>query len=237
MVCCNRCHEKLPQKREVKLKDNSIVCNKCACRVIKEYHKKRYKKYLNGEISYEELDPAGERPIDDEILNKFLEIPCMRCLESIGEYSNEEGFGESSAVFYDKCQGKKCPDCGKIRQQTNIEMKVFKNGFLGYMVICPSCQKEVGYEVNGVCWDCFWNHEEKKGCICIAKHGKFWRYHCSLCKEEHILDFKCEKCAELIKERSIVPSRKKIVLSVFGGFALLGVIITFLVTRRVFKKT
>jgi len=149
---CSKCHKTISQNKEVKLKDKSIVCNKCAIRIQKEYHKERYKKYLNGEIDYEELDPEGRRPINIE----FLEILCVYCNESIAENSDsEESVAKSSVNFYDKCKGKKCPDCGKLRQLDQVELKVFKNGFLGCMVACPKCQKQIGYEFNGVCKECF----------------------------------------------------------------------------------
>ena len=234
-MLCVRCHKEIPQNKEVKLKDGSTACNECTERILKEYHKERYRKYLKGKINYEDLDPPGEGPIDDKILKKFLEISCINCLKSIAEYPNEEGFAKSSTTFYDKCQGKKCPDCGRIRQQINAEMKVFKNGFVGCMVVCPTCKKEVGYEVNGVCWDCFWDYEEKKRCICIVKYGEFWKCYCSLCEEEHVLDFKCAKCVELVKERTTTAPWKIIVPSVLGVIVL-GAIASFLVVKKVSKK-
>src|ERR1044072_3972103 len=106
-MLCGKCSKKLSQKEEVKLKNNSVVCNKCAYNILREYHKERYKKYLKGEISYEKLDPEGERPIDE----KFLEITCIRCQDSIVEHSKEE-VAVSECIVYDKCKGKKCPDCG-----------------------------------------------------------------------------------------------------------------------------
>lgn len=157
-MLCSKCLKKIPPSKEVKLKDDSIVCNKCAERIQKEYHKERYKKYLNGEISYDELDPEGGRPIDAD----FLEITCIHCSESIGEYAEKEGFAKSSAVFYDKCKGQTCPDCGKVRQEGHIEMRVCKDGFLGFKIECPRCQKQVGCDLNGVCSDCFWEREAKK---------------------------------------------------------------------------
>jgi len=58
---------------------------------------------------------------------------------------------KSSTIAYDKCKDKKCPDCGKVRHLDRIEMEVFKDGFAGFMSICPRCQKETGCKMNGVC--------------------------------------------------------------------------------------
>lgn len=151
-MLCIKCRENISQNKEVKLKDNSIVCNKCAERILKEYHKERYRKYLKGEIKYEDLDPKGGRPINDEF--KFLEISCPRCLQSLARDS-EEVYTKVSIIAYDKCRGKKCPDCKKVRHLDHVELEVFKNGFAGFMRICPRCQKETGDKYNGICWGCF----------------------------------------------------------------------------------
>jgi len=237
-VFCNKCYEKISQNDEVKLRNGSIVCNKCAIRIQKEYHKKRYQKYLNGEIKWEELDPEGKRPINIE----FLEVLCTRCSKSLTEKS-EKVVAKSSAIVYDKCKGKKCSDCGKMRRLDRIEMSVSKNGYAGFMCICPRCQKKTGYKFNGICWDCFWEREEEGGCICISKQYNLSKtYYCFLCEDIHALEFWCDECAKLIKEGSIIPLGRKlvrpwkiIVPSVFSGFVL-GVIATFLVSRRTLKK-
>ena len=201
-MLCSNCSKNLSQKEVVKLKDNSVVCNKCAQNILREYHKERYKKYLKGEINYNELDPKGSRPIDD----KFLEITCIRCQDSIAEHSKEE-VAVSEAVVYDKCRGQKCSECGKIRRTGCIKMEVFKDGYLGLWVNCPKCKKSVGYKLNGVCWDCFWENEEKKSCVCFVIRGRLWKYFCPLCKEVHVLDFKCEKCVEKINSAGLVESK------------------------------
>lgn len=236
-MLCSKCLKDIPKNRKVKLKD-SIVCNKCAERIQKEYHKERYKKYLRGEINYEELDPEGGRPIDKE----FLEVVCWHCFKSLAKDS-EEVYGKSSSIAYDKCQGKKCPDCGKVRCLGHIELEVFKDGFAGFMRVCPRCQKETGSKFNGVCWNCFCEREEERGCFCILnKHSLSKSYYCFLCEDVHVLEFWCSECTKLIKEGTVVPLGKKlvrpwkiIVPSVLSGI-LLGTIITFLITKKVFTK-
>lgn len=209
-MLCARCYKNITQGKEVKLKDNSIVCNKCAERIQKEYHKERYKKYLNGEISYDELDPEGGRPINIE----FLEILCSHCFKSLAENSEKASF-KSSAIAYDKCKGRKCPDCGKTRHLDRIEIDVFKDGFAGFMCICPRCQKEVGYKLNGVCLDCFWEREEERGCVCIG--NKFnsnpsRKYYCFICEDVHAsFEFLCGNCDKLIESGSAVPIGKKLI--------------------------
>jgi len=208
-MLCVRCNKDIPQNREVKLKNGSIACNKCAEKVQKEYYKERYKKYLNGEITYEELDPAEGRPINTE----FLEVVCGYCFESLAkDEDSEEITGQPSTVAYDKCKGKKCPDCGKVRHLDRIEMSVFKDGFAGFMRICPRCQKKTGYKFNGVCPDCFWEREEERGCICINKQRNLSRrYYCFLCEDVHALEFWCDRCTKLVKEGAIVSFGKRLV--------------------------
>jgi len=119
---------------------------------------------------------------------------CFRCNKVLNNVAVDKAW----AVAYDKCQGKKCPDCGKVRKLGSIKITLFNAGASD---VCPKCKKhEITAEFSssstqGVCSDCFWETEKEKGCICIHSRCEWSRYYCPICKDIHTIEFKCKDCA------------------------------------------
>ena len=119
---------------------------------------------------------------------------CFSCNKILNNIAVDRAW----AVAYDKCKGKNCPDCGKIRKIGFVKMTLFNAGASD---VCPKCKKDgvtaefSSSSTQGVCDECFWKDEEEKGCICVYRLCKWGRYYCSLCRDVHSLEFKCKECA------------------------------------------
>lgn len=153
---------------------------------------------------------------------------CSHCNKSFDNVAVDKAF----AVAYNECKGKKCPHCGKIRILGVIKMTLFNAGASD---TCPKCGKnEIVVEFSsspsqGTCIECFWEREEKKGCICIYSLCEWGRYYCPLCEEVHTISFKCRECATKKEEmdevrvsisKRLISPWKVVVPSVVGGVFL-----------------
>jgi len=147
------------------------------------------------------------------------------------------------AVVYDKCKGRKCPNCGKTRKTGSIKITLFNGGASD---ICPKCGKSKitaefsSSSTQGVCRECFWEDEREKGCVCIHDLCKWDRYYCPLCRDVHVIKFKCKECAGV--KGVVVRAGGKlfrvwqiIIPSVFSG-VIIGIIIGFIIAKIVLKK-
>lgn len=180
---------------------------------------------------------------------KYPEYRCSRCGGVLNELVKL-----SIGVAYDKCRDKKCPDCSKIRKLGAIKMTLFDESI--FVGSCPKCKKIISAEFDGLCQECFWERERKRGCICIKDRWRHGKYYCPICEEIHILGFKCRECIDKInkglaevelpwggmkaripvgKSEKLVSPWKIIVPSTLGGFVI-GAIIGFLITRVILKK-
>lgn len=100
-------------------------------------------------------------------------------------------------VVYDKCWGKTCPDCGKVRKIRWFKTFEEKSRSL----TCLRCKKKTYYLVDKICSKCFLERERKRGCACFFdsdRDGKGnWEhidYYCKLCEDTHHRGAICKEC-------------------------------------------
>lgn len=103
-------------------------------------------------------------------------------------------------IVYDKCLGKECFKCKKIRKLKAVEITYFSQG--AFPDGCPKCKRQedkrgerIHVLKNDLCPDCFWETEEEKGCICVLedRNTGLW---CSFCQEVHFFNPACKECLE-----------------------------------------
>ena len=110
---------------------------------------------------------------------------CLGCDKELNEFVNE-----LKAVNYpDNCRGKKCLECGKIRNLGVVRVVWFERGLAGE---CLRCKQMKTCEIEGICNTCFYDTEaERGGCVCVRNKPLFY---CTICKARHDpLPF-CEEC-------------------------------------------
>lgn len=133
--------------------------------------------------------------------------------------------GNFSSVIYNKCKGKTCPDCGKVRKLGTIETIDWGKGVL---VGCSECSKMTRFFVRrlekkgeGVCEKCFLERAEKNGCICFHTKGI---HLCPICDEVHAQPLLCEECME---KKMASYQRKQTFFKVILPTAIISLIVGF----------
>lgn len=153
---------------------------------------------------------------------------CCRCRKSF--WDEHPGY----SIIYDKCRGKACLECGKIRVLGKIKTLQWKNTNFG----CVKCGEPSSAILNGICKKCFLERERKKGCVCAIEEGI---YYCSLCEEIHDGNYAiCKKCfkeqdsREVNERNSFQIILLTSIISLIVGFFLAWL---FLVKLRKKKRT
>lgn len=153
---------------------------------------------------------------------------CRRC----GREFADKLVNTSQGIAYDKCWGKKCPDCGRIRKLGRV---IGKSSFYGEQ-ICGRCKRLTRSVRNEICPNCFLEvEEEKNSCVCIFQNAVSNGIYCSLCKEVHDWKPCCEKCINEVRVlspigRNLLSPWRLIVPSVIGG-TFIGIIIGIMFGR------
>ena len=96
---------------------------------------------------------------------------------------------------YKECQGRTCPDCGKVRRLGIV--KHVDNVPTSFN--CSKCGKTTAgvlYDSDKCPW-CFLKEEKKEGCICYFEKPP---YFCSFCQHHHPGMQMCEECFKLREE-------------------------------------
>jgi len=147
-------------------------------------------------------------------------MPGGSCVGCGKEFKGKQVY---SSIIYDKCRGKLCPDCGKMRKLGVIETvdfgKVYSWGCLrcgemkSIFVRRPENKKE------GVCVKCFLEREGKDGCICYHTKGI---HFCSICDEVHAQPRLCEGCME---KKTLSYQRKQTFLKVVLPTAVISLVL------------
>lgn len=126
---------------------------------------------------------------------------CSKCKKDF-----DEGQHPGYFIIFNKCQGKTCPDCGKIRKLGRVRCfyeNLSKPGSEGKSLFgCAKCHKTKEFFFNGICEDCFCEvQKEKNSCVCpltVRKQGNI--YYCSFCEEFHS-PFHWTVCKECVKKQ------------------------------------
>lgn len=108
----------------------------------------------------------------------------------------------SYGTVYNKCRGKTCPDCGKVRKLSGYESFHEKKPLCEKR--CIKCKQKTNHWIDKLCRKCFFEREKKRGCVCIFTkdynekegHHNNINYYCPLCEEAHSREALCEKCFE-----------------------------------------
>jgi len=153
---------------------------------------------------------------------------CSKCSKEF-----DEGQHPGYFTVFNKCRGKTCPDCGRIKKLGRVRClyeNLSKPGSEGKSLWgCIKCHGETEYLFNGICDNCFCEvQKEKNSCVCpfetIKKKDKF--YYCSFCEEFHS-PFHwtvCKKCAEKQDVQNLIQ-KKEAFFSVGLPSAFFGMII------------
>jgi len=146
---------------------------------------------------------------------------CVECGKKMIERE-----GNFSTIIYDKCRGKTCPDCRKVRKLGTIETidwgKAITARCLGCSEMTRFFVRRLGKKGEGVCWKCFLEQVGKDGCICFDTKGILL---CSICDEVHAQPRLCEEC---LKKQTISYQRKQTFLKVVLPTMIVSLIIGFL---------
>jgi hypothetical protein len=134
------------------------------------------------------------------------EFLCYKCKDT------SQGLRPAYILVFDKCRGKTCPDCGKIRRLGRVKLLYYfyDKPCTGESLFgCLKCRRSSEAFLNGICKECFYEVQKKKGCVCPFEKGMpFFRYYCYLCEEFHDGNaFLCKKCYE--KETALYNEQKK----------------------------
>lgn len=156
---------------------------------------------------------------------------CSKCNKDF-----DEGQHPGYFIVFNKCRGKTCPDCGRIRKLGRVRCfyeNLSKPGSEGRSIFgCIKCHKETEYFFNGICGDCFCEvQKEKNSCVCpfkmvVEKSGEF--YYCSFCEEFHgpLHWTICKECAKKQDAQNLTGVQKKeAFFSVGLPSAFVGVVI------------
>lgn len=146
----------------------------------------------------------------------------------------KEKEGNFLTVVYDKCRGKTCPDCGKVRKLETIRTVDWGKGITA---ACPQCGEMARFftgrlekKGEGVCWKCFLKQAGKDGCVCFDSKGHLL---CPICDEVHTQPVICEEC---LKKKTASYQRKqtflKVVLPTFLISILLGLVIGWFLAKK-----
>jgi hypothetical protein len=138
---------------------------------------------------------------------------CSKCFKDF-----DEGQHPGYFIAFDKCRGKTCPDCGRIRKLGRVRClyeNLSKPGSEGKSFWgCAKCHKTAEFFFNGICNDCFCEvQKQKNSCVCpfgiIEEKDKF--YYCSFCEEFHgpFHWTICKKCAEKEDAQNFNPNVQK----------------------------
>lgn len=131
----------------------------------------------------------------------------MSCFRCGGDLGGNEVWKICYVTIYDKCRGKVCPDCGKVRKVVKIE-SIYTENF-SFFSPCTKCKRINNYWVDKLCSTCFLERERKRGCVCFfdKDYNKKEEYHtstnlyCSLCDEPHpCREGLCKKCFEKLTD-------------------------------------
>lgn len=166
---------------------------------------------------------------------------CLRC----GKGNVDE---VSYGMAYNKCRGKTCPDCGKVRKLSGY--KIVHNKKPLFESRCIKCKKKVYHWIDKICSDCFWERERKRGCLCIFTkdynekegHHNNINYYCPLCEEAHPREALCEECfkKEQAKYQSKYYNNKqlffRVILPTCGISLVIGFFLGWLLLRKYAKK-
>ena len=157
-------------------------------------------------------------------MRKFV---CSKCFKDFNEGQHPGYF-----ILFDKCRGKTCPDCGKVRKLGKIKClyeNLSRPGSEGKSLFgCSKCNQAREYFFNGVCDECFCKiQKEKDSCICPfvkLRHDEL--YYCSFCEEFHGPSSSVV-CNECDKKQNVNVQRKKVFFNVGLPSALVGIVIGF----------
>lgn len=160
---------------------------------------------------------------------------CLRCGKKFGKFLWKTVY----SIPYDKCQGKTCPDCGKIRKLGWYETIVIYNPKLFSQ--CVKCGETTDSHTDKICVKCFLERERKRGCVCFFDkgydkergHHDNINYYCPLCEEVHPREALCKECFEKQIGRN---EFKRVFFRFIFPSLIFGVIIGFLIGWLLFKK-
>ena len=169
------------------------------------------------------------------------EFLCYKCGDT------DQGLRPSYILVFDKCRGKTCPDCGKVRKLGRVRLLHYfydKPAEGRSLMGCMKCRKCTETFLDGICIDCFCEDRKKKGCICPFEketeelRKPFFHYYCSLCEEFHTGNaFICKKCFE--KENAFYNEQKREIFwrvaSLIGGIVI-GLFLGWLLLVKLRKK-
>lgn len=157
-------------------------------------------------------------------------MKCFVCSEC-----NKDFWGEHPGYFiiFDKCRGKTCPDCGKVRKLGKVRI-LYENfndeatGRYGKSLFgCVKCDKSSEFILNGICKDCFLEDQKNKGCICPFKNWEAggYVYYCSLCEKAHTPGYAI--CRECVKKQDVSAERQRVFWKIVLPSSVVGIIIGF----------
>ena len=170
-----------------------------------------------------------------------MSISCTRCGEKLDELLYQVTYN----VNYDKCRGKTCPDCGKVRKLGIV--KIVSTDNTRFYSSCIKCKRTTHHWIDEICRKCFLERERKKGCVCIYDkdynekkgHHDNVNYYCPLCDEVHSRVGYCEKCFEKekkIKQYNENKGNKPIFFQVVLPTAAISLVVGIFLGWLFFKK-
>ena len=145
-------------------------------------------------------------------------------------------------IVYNKCQGKTCPDCGKVRKLGNYETIYTEDS--KFFNPCIKCKKVTGRWIDKLCSECFLEREEKRGCVCIwykdynesKGHHNNINYYCPLCDEAHPREALCKECFEKqIKHNENKKLFFRVILPSVAIGMIMGLFLGWLFFRKLWK--
>lgn len=171
-----------------------------------------------------------------------LSYICSKCFKDF-----DEGQHPGYFIPFNKCLGKTCPDCGRVRKLERVRCfyeNLSRPGSEGKSFFgCVGCGKMAEYFFNGVCGDCFCKvQKEKNSCVCPFETTKDKLCYCSFCEEFHspLHWTLCKKCAKKQDNKSVGWSKKEIFYriglpSVFAGMVI-GIFLGWLLFVVLIRK-
>lgn len=160
---------------------------------------------------------------------------CSRCQKGLDSVSY--------IVVYDKCRGKTCPDCGKVRKMGWYQIISAKSS--NFINPCVKCKRDTNYWIDKLCSRCFLERERKRGCVCFQTSGYDKNkghhdnvyYYCPLCEDVHPRESLCKECFE--KQIDSYQSEQiflKVVLSTMIISLIIGFFLGWLFLVKLRKK-
>ena len=139
-------------------------------------------------------------------------------------------------ILFDKCQGKTCPDSGKVRKIGRVKCLEWE----GVQFDCGRCGRMAETFWDRICMECFYEVKKEKSCVCPfmkLRQGKL--YFCSLCDEFHYPKIFCKECArkqETIKNAFFYVGLPSMAAGIIIGFFLCWLFLKIRQKKRKFKK-